>query len=760
MEEVLEREPGVRSVALDYERDRLRLQFDPRRVSMPRVQQLAGRLGVDLQQRYDRCTRRVRGIRCADCAERIGHSLAETPGVVRVVVNPAAQVIAVDYDTLELDLAQVDQQLSRAGLVAEPPPASRAAFREAEARDRALRHQMAAMTVVCLAALIVGWVATTAELLPERGVLALYLLSFLAGGFHSAQRVARELRGGEISVDLLMLAAAIGAATLGRWPEGAILLFLFSLSNTLEQYILGRTRRAIEALMDLTPEEALVRRDGGERIVPVEELRPGDIVLVRPAERIAADGVIRAGTTAVDQSPMTGESMPVEKTVGDDVFAGTLNQQGAIELEVTKLAADSTLARMVRLVEDAQTERAQSQQFTEWFGQRYTLGVLAAATLTLLVPMLLLGEEFATAFYRAMTVLVVASPCAVVISIPATILAAITSAARGGVLFKGGAHLERAATLDAVAFDKTGTLTIGRPRVVAEEAVEGIAVERVVQVAASAESLSEHPLARAVVTAAGERGLALSPATELEALVGRGVRAQVNGREVLVGGADLLAEHGLDVPAPLAASAGEHRAAGRTAVFVSDGDQVIGLLAIADTLRPNAAAAVAELRRLGVDELVMLTGDNEVVAQYIAGHLEMGYRARLLPEEKLGEIHALRDRYGAVAMVGDGINDAPSLAAADLGVSLGGTGTDVALETADVVLMADDLRHLPYAIALARRTNRIIRQNLVFAFGVMAVLLGFTFFGELSLPFAVAGHEGSTVLVILNGLRLLAFPRP
>ncbi|MHC4415659.1 MAG: heavy metal translocating P-type ATPase [Planctomycetota bacterium] len=760
MEEALESEPGVRSVVLDWKVGVLRLRYDPAVVSLNRVQYLARQLGVKLDGKYERCSLRVQGIRCTDCASGVGRALERLPGVANVVVNPAAEVVAVEYDGLSADLETIQERLGRTGYLAGPPPGTRAAFRASEARHKVMLRRMTFLTVACLAGLLLGWLGQRASLLSERAVLASYVVAYLAGGFYSTKRVIQELRTGSITVDLLMIAAALGAAVINAWAEGAILLFLFSTSNTLEAYVLGRTRRAIEALMDLTPEEAVVRRNGQEQRVPVEALRPGDTVIVRPAERIAADGVVRLGSTSVDQSPMTGESIPVDKRVGDAVFAGTLNQQGVIELEVTKLAGDTTLARLVRLVAEAQTAKAGSQRFSDWFGQRYTIGVLAAAAVTLLVPFLFLAEPFGPAFYRAMTVLVVASPCAVVISIPATILVAITSAARGGVLLKGGAHLERLATIRAVAFDKTGTLTFGRPQVVDVQAADGSAPDEVLRLAASVERLSEHPLARAVVEAAEAQGLQLEPASEAEALVGHGMRARLGERVIRVGKEELFRDGRSGIPAPLLDSAWQHRAIGSTVILVGDDGHVLGQIAIADTVRPGAEDAIRRLGELGVEHLVMLTGDSRAVAESIAGPLGLDFEAELLPEDKLRVIQRLRKTHGAMAMVGDGINDAPSLAVADLGISLGGAGTDVALETADVILMADDLRHLPYGIALARQAGRIIRQNLVFAFGVMALLLGVTYFGSLRLPLAVAGHEGSTVLVILNGLRLLAFPRP
>jgi Cd2+/Zn2+-exporting ATPase len=760
LEATLRREPGVRGAVVDLSAGRLQLRYNPKRVSLPRVQQMARQLGVELGQRYERCTLRLRGIRCADCALGLERRLRQIPGVTRVEISPATGAVAVEYAADTTDLATFEQAIAKAGYPVRPPPRTRAAMQVARAQEAVARRRMAALTTLCFLGWLLGLLGTTTGLLPQAVAVVLYAAAYLAGGFYSSVRALRELRLGFVTVDLLMITAAGGAATVGEWPEGAFLLFLFSLSNTLEQFVLGRTRRAIEALMDLSPEEAVVRRDGREHKIAVEELVADDTLIVRPGERIAADGVILVGQTSVDQSAMTGESMPVEKQVGDTVFAGTLNQRGAVEVRVRQPAGQTALARVVQLVEEAQSEKAQSQRVTDWFGARYTMAVLGAAALTLAVPMLFLHEPFGPAFYRAMTVLVVASPCAVVISIPAAILSAITSAARGGVLFKGGAHLERAARVRAIAFDKTGTLTVGRPRLVELRVVEGASPDEVLRLAAAAEQLSEHPLAHAVVEAAQSRGLEFEPASELEALVGRGIRARVGERSVWVGKAQLLAAHGHTIPPALADAAASHAADGHTILFVGDDRGVLGLLAVADTLRAGSDEAIRRLRTLGIEHQVILTGDNRVVAQAIAQRLGLDFEAELLPEDKLRTIRRLADQYGVVAMVGDGINDSPSLAAASLGVSLGGAGTDVALETADVVLMADDLRQLPYAIALARQANRIILQNLIFAFLVMILLLLATFVGSLRLPFAVVGHEGSTALVILNGLRLLAFPRP
>lgn len=590
--------------------------------------------------------------------------------------------------------------------------------------------------------------------------LTAFLIAFVAGGTHISGHVIEDLRSGRVTIDLLMILAAIGAAAIGDWAEGAILLFLFSLSHALEHFVLGRTRRAIRALMQLTPDEALVLRNGRETALPVESLVVGDLVIVQPSERIPADGTLTLGLTSVDQSPMTGESIPIDKRPGDPVFAGTLNLQGLIQFEVTRISSETTLARMVKLVENAQSERAASEQFTEWFGQRYTWLVLGGALTILWGGVYLLEEPFSVAFYRAMTVLVVASPCAVVISIPAAILSAIASAARGGVLFKGGSHLERAALLKTMAFDKTGTLTLGRPRLVDVALSSAVEESELISAAAALEEHSEHPLARAIVEAAKTRGITVPAATGVKAVVGCGIEGIWQGKDLRAGKLNWFCDEGIALDAVLVQQADVFLSAGKSVICVGDRTRVWGLLAVADTLRPTAAAAIKQLRELGLSPLVMLSGDHPKVAAQIAGELGMEFQGGLLPEGKLRVIESLRKEHGSIGMIGDGMNDAPSLAAADVGFSLGGAGTDVALETADIVLLADDLRRLPYAIALSRRTQQIIRQNLVLAFSVMAVLLLATMLTTVPLPLAVVGHEGSTVAVILNGLRLLAFPKP
>jgi Cd2+/Zn2+-exporting ATPase len=652
------------------------------------------------------------------------------------------------------------EQSTRPGLEAGLPQASQSTKKPGprlQALDIA-RHRAVLRTGAGILLLVAAGVLEARASVPPGVWVFLYVLSYVSLGWEAARGAVRNLAKGKINVDQLMLLAAAGAAVLSEWREGAILLLLFSLSETLQAYVLGRNRRSIEALLRLQPDTVTLRRDSGDESIPLSSLRKGDRILVRPGERIGADGVVREGHTSVDQSPVTGESIPVEKTAGDLVYAASLNQTGAIEVDVTREVADSTLAQIVRLVERVQKDKAATQHISDWFGSRYTIAVLVVAAVGFVVP-LLLGEAVHTAFYRSMTLLVVGSPCAIVISIPAAILAAIAGAARRGILIKGGIHLEEAAGLQAIALDKTGTLTHGRPSIVALRAAPGVDPQDVLKIAAAVESAAEHPLAAPILAEAAKRNLSVPSATNVQALVGLGVRAELDGRPYAVGKPAIARSMAAEIPANLLWATEQDAANGWTIVYLVDSNRVIGMISLVDGLRPGARRAIARLKELGIRHLVMLTGDHKGVASAIAAGLGIPHRADLKPDDKLKEIESLRSEWKSIAMVGDGINDAPALAAANLGISLSSTGTDVALETSDVVLMGGDLRLVPLTIEIARRARSVINQNLLIAFGAMICLLLATFLGSLRLPLAVVGHEGSTLLVILNGLRLLAAPR-
>jgi Cd2+/Zn2+-exporting ATPase len=590
---------------------------------------------------------------------------------------------------------------------------------------------------------------------PDLVITACYMLAYLAGGLLATQTGVAALRERQINVDLLMVLAALGAASIGQWAEGGILLFLFSLSNALQQYALDRSRRAISSLMDLRPDEATIYDDGVERRLPIEAVTVGQHMLVRPGERLPLDGVIVSGTTSINQAPITGESAPVTKQPGDTVFAGTINQDGALTVRVTKLASESTLARIIALVEEAHANKAPTQRWIDLFEQRYAVAVIGLTLLAIALPPLL-GAPFGPSFYRAMTLLVVASPCALVISTPAAVLSAIANAARQGILFKGGAYLEALGSVRAIALDKTGTLTTGRPRVTDVMPFDGYTSDQVLRLAASVEQHSEHPIAAALVAEARDRSVALAEPAAVQAVPGRGVRGVVDRQTVLVGNSDLFTELGQPLTEPVVEAIRRLQAEGKTTMAVTT-DHPIGVVAVADTARSEAGSVIARLRGLGVQRIVMLTGDHRLVAETVAHDLGVTeVRADLLPQEKQQVVADLVRQEGQVAMVGDGVNDAPALATASIGVAMGAAGTDVALETADVVLMSDDLGKLAYAIDLSRRARVVVVQNLAFSLLVIVLLMLATFGGIMTLPFGVLGHEGSTVLVVLNSLRLLA----
>ncbi|GGL71786.1 heavy metal translocating P-type ATPase [Halocalculus aciditolerans] len=613
--------------------------------------------------------------------------------------------------------------------------------------------------------LVTGWLEG-----PQLLMWAGYGVAYVFGGWYGLKGAVETLRHRAVDIDLLMIVAALGALSIGAPFEGAMLLFLFSLSNTLQHYAIGRSRRAIKSLVEMRPDEAQVLRDGEEVTVPIDDVAVGDVFVVRPGDRIPLDGVVTSGEGTVDQASLTGESVPVPKEPKDEVFGGTINESGSLEIEVTRQAHESAISRLIHMVERAQSEKAPTQRLIDRLEQPYVLGVFGLTIAAIAIP-LALGSEFTSTFYRAMTLMVAASPCAVIISTPAAVLSAIASGGRQGVLFKGGEHVEAAANIDAVAFDKTGTLTRGETQLTDVFVRDGLADEsltpdELLSLVASVQARSEHHLARATVSEAEARALDVPDARRFQSEAGKGVRADVDDGTIHIGNRSYVEtvledaaieglEPGLDRLRTLEAE-------GKTSVLVArehaGNATVLGWLAFTDTVRPGAAEMIEDLRSLGVEHIVMLTGDNERVAQQIADEVGIDeVQAELLPEEKVATIEDLVERYENVAMVGDGVNDAPALATATLGIAMGGAGTDVALETADVVLMGDDIGKIPYVLGLGRRTRRTLTVNLTIAFGAIALMVGTILLRGIPLPLAVVGHEGSTVLVSLNGLRLLGF---
>ena len=746
----LTRTAGLLSAEVDTARGELILEYDPDTLLAGELEQVVASLATDLDAPYQQCINRAGGYACTACADALKLELERRGRLDEFTVHPGRMAVSRNV------VPDTSARLTRS-LVAPSEEAEQASRWPWDRWDHT--RKQAVLTGITAAGITVGWIGGAVGLSPEVRQAA-YVVAYLAGGFYGVRKGLDELRHGIINIDLLMVLAAIGAAIIGDWREGAILLFLFSLSNTLQDYALGRSRRAIESLIKLRPEEALVRRGELEMLIKVENLRLGDLVIVKPGERLPIDGVVARGQSSVDQSTITGESVPVDVAPGSSVFEGTLNQSGALDIEVTRLPSESTLARIIQLVENAQEQKAPTQRFLDEFEQKYALGVIIATALAIVVPVFVFDQPFDETFYRAMTLLVVASPCALIISVPAAILSAIANAAKRGILFKGGAHLENMAGVKAIAFDKTGTLTRGKP-VVTDVIALGCCTEaELLALAAAVESRSEHPLAQAIVNAAAQQGLSYAPCEDLQAITGRGACATASdGRVYLIGNQEMF-EDKLVLTSDVLAQLDTLENQGRTAMLLAEQTDhdvtLFGIIAVADAIRTEAREALQALRAKGVERIIMLTGDNERVARAIAEQAGVDeFRAGLLPEEKVAAIRSLHEQYGSVAMVGDGVNDAPALALADVGIAMGAAGTDVALEVADVVLMSDDLGKLAYVRDLSRRSNRIIWQNISFALGVIVVLVTANFLVGVPLPLGVVAHEGSTLIVVFNGLRLL-----
>ncbi|MBC6626007.1 MULTISPECIES: heavy metal translocating P-type ATPase [Pseudomonas] len=627
--------------------------------------------------------------------------------------------------------------------------------------------------LICGALLGAGALAGKLGLI-DRLPLILYVSAYVFGGWFTTKEAVTNIRQKRFEIDSLMLLAAVGAASIGAWAEGALLLFLFSLGHSLESYAMGRAKKAIEALSKLAPATAIVRRANGTAEMPVELLVPGDVVIVRPNDRLPADGFVVVGSSSINQAPVTGESVPVDKQPVADaelarskpdavdaaskVFAGTINGETLIEVEVTRRSTESTLARVIKMVSEAEVRKSPTQRFTDRF-QRIFVPLVLLLVVGLLFAGIFLDEPFRDSFYRAMAVLVAASPCALAIATPSAILSGIARAARGGVLIKGGAPLEELGSLNAMAFDKTGTLTEGRPRITDVIPVGGTQIEDLLNVAIAVESMSDHPLAAAIVRD-GEEMIGTRrrfQAKNMSNMIGRGVRAELDGQFVWIGKVEMFGTNGIPALSKAALEAAERlRQSGRTTMVVRRADKDLGAIGLLDTPREGAKEALQKLREMGIDRMVMISGDHNRVAEAVAKQVGLDEAwGDLMPEDKVKAIKNLR-LSARVAMVGDGVNDAPAMANSSVGIAMGAAGSDVALETADIALMADDIRQLPFAVGLSRHTRSIIRQNLFVSLGIVAILVPSTIMG-LSIGAAVAIHEGSTLLVVFNALRLLAY---
>ncbi|GAB3757900.1 heavy metal translocating P-type ATPase [Ramlibacter monticola] len=811
----LKGKPGIRDAHVREApgKPQLCIHYDPHEISLARVREIASANGARITDQIGHLAVRAAAMH-ARAARRLGAQVEQLPGVVEAEVAGTGG-IRIEFDRSRTDAASLREQLRDLGIEEEASSdehphaehgAEPAAHAHEEGEDHAHDHgpgdrheghahaarahaahahahggpfgEQSELIFALLAgvAVLAGWVIGRWSAAAPGVSLACYIAAYLLGGYFTSREALENTRARRFEIDTLMLVAAAGAAALGKWAEGALLLFLFSLGHSLEHYAMGRARRAIEALATLAPERALLRRGDGTVEVEVAELRIGDVVVVRPNERLPADGFVVRGQTCVDQAPVTGESVPVDKRpVGDPeaalrsfdhlpaqhrVFAGTINGPGAVDVMVARRSSESTMARVVKLVTEAEAQRSPTQNFTERF-ERIFVPVVLVLVVLLMFAWVVVDEPFSASFYRAMAVLVAASPCALAISVPSAVLSGVARAGRSGVLVKGGAPLENLGTLTAIAFDKTGTLTEGKPRLTDAVAAAGVAQGELLQVALALERHSDHPLAAAVVAGAGDLLVdapQFAEAHDLRSITGRGVRGVVGGEAAYVGKPVLFEElPGPRPPADVLEANDRLVGSGRTTMIVRHGDRYLGVLGVMDTPRPVAAGVMKALQALGIERLIMISGDNQKVADAVARSVGLTEaRGDLLPEDKVQAIQALRGQAGKVAMVGDGVNDAPAMAHATVGIAMGAAGSDVALETADVALMADDLGQLPFAVGLSRQTSRIIRQNLWVSLGVVAVLIPATILG-LNIGVAVLFHEGSTLLVVGNALRLLAY---
>lgn len=739
--------------------------YNPDVITLAHVQKMAEQAGAGITRRYGHLLLEVEGIRHQRQTRLIETSLLRNKGILSAAVSAAGSVM-IEYDNEITSEEKIEGLVKKEGLQIK-------AHEHKHDHDHDHAHggifgknTELVFSLLCGALLGAGYGLSYVADLPA---LLCYIAAYFFGGFFTAKEAFETIRKGGFEIDFLMLAAAIGAAILGNWAEGALLLFLFSLGHALEHFAMEKARKSIAALTDLAPKTALLKTGGQTQEVPLEKLRKGDVIVVRPHIKIAADGIVVTGSGSVNQAPITGESMPVDKTAADNpdadaaqldakhrVFAGTINGNELLEIKVTKEAADSTLARLVKMVNEAQTQKSPTQQFTDRF-ERYFVPAVLILVVLLCFAFLVIDEPFSRSFYRAMAVLVAASPCALAISTPSAVLSGVARAARAGVLIKGGRPLEDLGTLTALAFDKTGTLTEGKPKLTHIVPLAGTDETELLKTVVAVESLSDHPLAKAIVRDGREKlgGTPIPQAQNMEAVLGKGIKATLENSTIVAGNMALFAP--LD-NTEITSAVQQLEAAGNTTMLIRKDSEFIGIIAVMDTPRKEAKEALQKLQQTGIQKMIMLTGDNQQVAEAIAAQTGITEaRGNLLPEQKVEAIQQLAARENKVAMVGDGVNDAPAMAKSTVGIAMGAAGSDVALETADIALMGDQLTLLPFAIGLSRQASRIIKQNLVISLGMVALLVPLTIFGVASIGPAVMAHEGSTLVVVFNALRLLAY---
>jgi Cd2+/Zn2+-exporting ATPase len=692
---------------------------------------------------------RIEEMDCADESEIVEKKLKSLPGIRNFDIYLVTREVKITYDPSRTSVQDIVKAVAETGM-----KASMAGIRDEERKPWWRSSRQTQLLVASGILIVCAFILEQVGFLHD-GVKPFFGLAILLGAYYPGKMGLLALRTYTLNIRLLMVVGAVGAVLLGLWEEAALLVLIYSLGDVLEAYAVDKARGAIRLLMSLVPKEALVRRNGSEIVLPTEELVIGDVVIARPGEKIPMDGIVVAGSSYVDQSTITGESIPVERKTGHEVYAGTINQRGMLEIEVTKRSGDTTLARIIHSVEEAQAKKSSYQRFGEQFGKYYTPAMFVLALGVSLLPPLFFGADWPSFIYRGLVVLVVSCSCGLALSVPVSVVAAIANAARHGVLFKGGSYLEVAGELKAIAFDKTGTLTIGRPAVTDIVPALPYTEKDILSAAALIESRSEHPLAEAIVRRAREMDVQFSQAVEsFESLTGLGVTARIDGSLYFLGNSRLFEERGISISQHLE-MVSRLENDGKSVVLLGKNGSMMGVLAIADGLRPDAKESMKALRKSGL-QVIMLTGDNEGTAGAIATQAGIAeYRSRLLPEGKVEAVKGLKERFGRIAMVGDGINDTPAMAVSDVGIAMGAAGTDIAMETGDIVLMSDDLSKIDYALRLSRRAVRNIRQNIAASLAIVVFLVPAGLMGWIGLVPGLLLNEVSALVVIANALRLL-----
>lgn len=740
---------GMAGVTIHADRRAIEVSYYKDLLTFEIIQERARLLGVDVGDHYKHEALRVTGLDCPDCANKLESAVRRMPGIAWVSLNYATSVLAVEWEPALNSREQIEDKVRDFGYDVQSAKSPALPSPKTIAR-RNLRLVLTTSSGLLLALAGMVWMLTGSSAI----VSALLLLSAIAGGVFTARSGFLSLRGLALDTNMLVTVAALGAIALRDYAEAAAVMFLFSLGSVLEAYTVDKTRRSITSLVDDFPRSASVKREGRVVKLGLEEVEIGDTVIIKPGEKIPVDGTITSGASAVNEAPITGESAPRDKSPGDSVYAGSINGRGSLEVRTTSTSDDNTLARIIHTVEEAQAQKAPTQRFSEKFGRYYTPCIIGLAIATAILGPTLFGGGYKSWIERALTLLVVSCPCALVISTPVAIVAAIGNAARSGILIKGGAHLETLADVTVAAFDKTGTLTKGKLSVCGVVPFNSHTREQILSVAAAIESRSEHPLADAIIEQARADGAEDLHVSFFEAFPGRGARAVVAGEAYYIGSVALMEERGVEVPGTTAMA--ELVTRGCSVVYLADSTTLWGAIGAQDTIKDNSAVAISRLKAAGIERTVMLTGDTIQSARAVSSALGLDeVHAELLPENKLTHIGNLKRSRGKVMMVGDGINDAPALAAADVGVAMGGAGSAAAIEAADIALMADDISMLPYAVSLSRRTRRIIIQNISFALIVVSLLVTGALTKWVSLATGVLGHEGSALLVIANSMRLL-----